>query len=381
MIFPGLKVQAATTDDLQQKSQEMLQKRQEAAAAEKKASQKETEANRLQDQVKKLDQEINVTEKKITDTGSQITQTTSDINLTSQDISQRQKELDAEQQRLREILITIYKTGNRSLIWRLLANRSLSDFLNQQQYIESLELKTESLIQKISTVKKQLEEQKKQLEDKKQNLDQLKNQQENYQKGLESNKTTKEKLKAQAIMSAAEYKKQADAAAKAAAQLQNELISLQKSIGKKGAIGLPKGALYGTKVKTGDIIGYEGSTGMSTGPHLHFAVLENSAFKDPIGYLGGKLAWPIGERTSRYSNGISQTFGCTDLAIEPYNSACSEGHFHYGLDIVAEGGSGSAVGAAADGEVIGDGWNAGGYGHYIVIDHGNNLWTLYGHLL
>ena len=36
-----------------------------------------------------------------------------------------------------------------------------------------------------------------------------------------------------------------------------------------------KGMKAGKKVRQGDIIGYVGSTGMSTGPHLHYEVIVN----------------------------------------------------------------------------------------------------------
>lgn len=42
----------------------------------------------------------------------------------------------------------------------------------------------------------------------------------------------------------------------------------------------------GQYVNEGDVIGYVGSTGYSTGPHLHFEVIINGATTDPLGYIG-----------------------------------------------------------------------------------------------
>ncbi|MFA5750319.1 MAG: M23 family metallopeptidase [Candidatus Shapirobacteria bacterium] len=65
----------------------------------------------------------------------------------------------------------------------------------------------------------------------------------------------------------------------------------------------------------------------------------------------------------------------------PTSGGISQRHswYHQAVDISNR--SNPAIVAAQSGTVTTAGWNGGGYGNYVVIDHGNGYKTLYAHML
>lgn len=57
------------------------------------------------------------------------------------------------------------------------------------------------------------------------------------------------------------------------------------------------GMKVGIELKAGDVIGYVGTTGLSTGPHLHFELYQNGVAVDPLGsaVAGGMPPGPVAE--------------------------------------------------------------------------------------
>lgn len=78
-------------------------------------------------------------------------------------------------------------------------------------------------------------------------------------------------------------------------------------------------AQTGQKVKKGDILGIEGSTGYSTGSHMHFEVRSGSQILDAAAYLGiPNAAGTYGgsETPVNYRQGVIQKTGISDITAD-----------------------------------------------------------------
>jgi murein DD-endopeptidase MepM/ murein hydrolase activator NlpD len=85
-----------------------------------------------------------------------------------------------------------------------------------------------------------------------------------------------------------------------------------------------------------------------------------------------------GQCPSGYTGGVAGVGAFIWPANSHYISGYDYSGIHPGVDI--DGDYGQPAYAADSGVVVFAGWSEWGFGNTIIIDHGNKIWTLYGHL-
>lgn len=324
---------------------------------QQKADTFKTEIDRTQKQIVQVQEELAVTQRHISTKEKNIASTVSDIATKIDELKKLEQNEDST-------LITLYEMGGASVSDILLGSDSLSSYDDHLTYLKSYGDHVAQVFNQVDFAKKELEDKRAALESQKSELADLKGEQESEKKTLLTNKNQQNRLLTEAQKKEQNYDALADAAEEKKRKFNAELANYIRA----GGIFVTRGP-----VKKGDVVGYMGNTGFSTGAHLHFETIKNGSFQNPRSNIP-PLSWPFS------SFKVTQEFGA-NWKTRSKRWAYANGHT--GIDIVADDGFKTAVQAAGDGTIIEQPegrYNAGGYGFYTMIDHGNGLITLYGHL-
>ena len=117
-------------------------------------------------------------------------------------------------------------------------------------------------------------------------------------------------------------------------------------------------AMAASSASAGSLPGFSGATGWSPSTTITYDLSQFGGAPSADSHMPS--IWPT-----------------TGVVTSPYGLRWGGSDFHPGIDIAND--MGTAIVATADGVVDFAGWNSGGYGNMVDIDHGNGIMTRYGH--
>lgn len=322
-----------TNDLIREKEQEIESAREmkdqlQSDLTDIKKVKEELEASRqdLQEYVERLDGELAAIQTKIADLKGKIEDKEGEIVLTQGELEEAIQDQERQYEAMKERIRFMYEKGDDLYMELIFSSRSFGDMLNKAEYIEMLSAYDRMMLDRYVETRQLIELYKEQLEEEKAYLEEAR-------AGVESEEASLDSL--------------IDEKKDAIEQVSNDINNKEAAI-----------AEYQAYIKEQD----------ETIAMLEKVVAEEKAKlaeESRLKYDGGMFKWPAPSYTaisSDYGNRMHPTLG-----VE---------RFHNGLDMAAPGGS--PILAAYDGKVVAADYS-GSMGNYIMVDHGDGLYTIYMH--
>jgi murein DD-endopeptidase MepM/ murein hydrolase activator NlpD len=320
---------ASLIDDLREeidkKAQEIKELEEQAAAYRKELEDAQGKKSSLQNQLSIIESRIKKLRNDIYITTAKIDNASLKIESLSLDIDEKQNEIDKRKDSIAVMIQILYEYDQESLIELVLIESSLSNFLNQVRYLESLQENVHKDLIVLQELKATLKEEKTEVEYQRNQLYVLNNQLYSQKKIVDSEKEEKDYLLIKTKGQEKQYQSLLDETLRRQQEIQQDIYELEDKLR----------------------MTYDPSALPEARP--------------------GVLSWPL--------DGIlTQNYGIT-----PYSQRLYKSGFHNGIDIASS--YGEPIRTARDGTVLAIG-SCGryAYGKWIAIEHNNKLTTFYAHL-
>ena len=288
----------------------------------------ETSKSNLAAYVKQLDTELTAAQTRITELTDMISEKESEIVQTKAELEEALEREASQYDAMKLRIQNMYERGTDFYFEAIFSAASFGDMLNRADYVEKITESDRKILDNFRTTREYVEVCKAQLEEEQELLEKAKVKVEQEQESLETLISEK----------------------------QTEINAFQADINDKEAVLREYEAEIAAR--NAEIKALEDAV------KAEQAALE-AASNPKRKYDGGMFAWPAPSYTR-----ISDDYG------DRMRPTLGINRFHNGVDMAAPGGS--PILAAYNGTVVAAAYNA-SMGNYIMIDHGDNLFTIYMH--
>lgn len=306
--------------------EEAEQARQEQEETQKKIDENKEQQGNMLEYKGQLDENINALHLQLESLDETILSTQSELDKLEVDLQQAQERVDVQDDLMKKRIRVMYEDGALGYLDVLLSAKSFSDLMSRIEAIRTITEYDANLLNNFEKAKTTVEENKILVEQHKQSLE-----------SARDSKTQKQtELQGQLELAQAEIDR-----------LTAEEGSLQEAL---------EAARLAEEQANQRIAAAMAASGgyVDTSSDVY------------VPATAGTFIWPFDRSypiTSPFSYRVSPIWGSSEL--------------HTGLDIGAP--YGTTIRAAAAGRVLVSEFNTGGYGNFVVIDHGGGYSTLYGH--
>lgn len=308
--------------------------RQKQEETQRKIDENQEKQSGMLDYKNQLDGNINQLHGQLESLDETITSTQSELDKLEQDLTKAQERIDIQDELLKKRVRVMYEDGAMGYLDVLVSAKSFSDLLNRMEAIKTITEYDANLLNSYEKAKETVEKNKQLVEE--------------HQKSLVAARDSKAQKQS-------ELQEQLNLAQSEIDRLSEEEGSLQQALAEAKAAEEQANQRIAAALAAS-----AASSGSSAGGYV------DTSGDVYVPATGGTFIWPFSQSypiTSGFVNRVSPIWGSSEL--------------HTGLDIGAP--YGTTIRAAAAGTVVVSEFNTGGYGNYVVIDHGNGYSTLYGH--